>query len=146
MSLGFNLNLQVTRFQKGEIVQTSVLVVESDPSSQDQLCSIVRDCEFQVFPATDLNSALEQIKDHRFQIMIIDWQLPRGEAQSIVKCVRANHRLRRTHIIALSDQAEPEVIQKVLKSGADDFFARPVTTTEVRSRLLWATNRLNAIS
>lgn len=134
--------MAVGRCREGKLpMQQSVLIVDGDPASLDQLCTYVAECDFRIQTATTLSSALTRLSENRFTIVIVDWQLADNEALDLVSNIRSNHRLRRTHIIALSEPADSETVQNVLKAGVDDFFARPVSATEVRTRLLWAKSR-----
>ncbi len=126
-------------------MQPSVLIVEYDPNSLDQICSFVSECDVRLQTASDLASAMKRISDHRFSIVLLDWQLPDSQATKLVRNIRENHRLRRTHIIALSEPADSETIQAVLNCGVDDFFSRPIAPNELRSRLLWAQSRLKEL-
>ena len=126
-------------------MQPSVLIVDGDPDSLDQICSFVADCDVRLQTATDLASAMKRISESRFSIVLLDWQLPDGQAAKLVGHIRNNHRLRRMHIIALSEPADPETVQSVLKNGVDDFFSRPIAPHELRTRLLWAQSRLKEL-
>jgi DNA-binding response OmpR family regulator len=126
-------------------MQPSVLIVESDPDTLDQICTFLSECDVRLQTASDLNSALRRIGDSRFSIVLIDWQLPDDQAMQLVRNIRGNHRLRRTHIIALSEPADPETIGTVLKNGVDDFYSRPITPHELRTRLIWAQSRLKEL-
>jgi DNA-binding response OmpR family regulator len=123
----------------------SALIVDGDPDSLDQICSIVAECDVRLQTATDLASAMKRISESRFSIILLDWQLPDEQASKLVRNVRDNHRLRRMHIIALSEPADPATVQSVLKSGVDDFFSRPIAPNELRTRLLWAQSRLKEL-
>lgn len=122
-------------------MQQTILIVDADPVSLDKLCSYVSECDVRIQTATNLTTAMRRINEARFAILIVDWQLADNEAPALVENVRNNHRMRRTHIIALSEPADSETIQAVLNSGVDDFFARPITSSEVRNRLIWAKSR-----
>ncbi len=126
-------------------MQPSVLIVESDPDALDQICSFLSESDVRLQTATDLNSAMRRIGDSRFSIVLLDWQLPDDQAMQLVRNIRGNHRLRRMHIIALSDPADSETVAAVLKNGVDDFYSRPITPHELRTRLIWAQSRLKEL-
>ncbi len=122
-------------------MQQTVLIVDADPSSLDQLCTYAAECDVRIQTATSLTTAMRRINETRFSIVIVDWQLENNEAAELVEIIRSNHRLRRTHIIALSEPADAGTIKAVLTRGVDDFFARPIASSEVRNRLIWAKSR-----
>ncbi len=119
----------------------SVLIIENDPAVLDQLCMYVKECEFKVHCAEDIETAMSKLRSHRQTIVIVDWGLPDGEAAEIIEQIRGNHRMRRTHIIVLSPQTNPTIVEAAMNTGADDFFSMPVGAAELRARLLWASSR-----
>lgn len=118
----------------------SVLIVENDPTLLDQLCLYVKEAEFRVHCATNAETALTKLQQHRLPIVILDWELPENQAAVLVQQVRENHRLRRTHILVLSSQTDPAAIETCMNLGTDDFFTKPVGAAELRNRIIWASN------
>ncbi len=119
----------------------SVLIVENDPAILDQLCMYVKECEFKVHCAEDLELAMSKLRNHRQSIVIVDWGLPESQATELIQQIRENHRMRRTHVIVLSSQSDPSIVETAMNVGADDFFTMPIGAAELRSRLLWASSR-----
>jgi len=119
----------------------SVLIVENDPAILDQLCMYVKECEFKMHCAEDLESAMSKLRSHRQSIVIVNWKLPEDQAREIIATIRENHRMRRTHIIVLSTQTGPTIVEAAMNTGADDFFSMPIGAAELRARLLWASSR-----
>jgi DNA-binding response OmpR family regulator len=111
----------------------------------EQLCSLIKASDFRVQTATDLESTQQRLATARFPIVIVDWQLPNEGARQVVSLIRGNHRLRRTHIVALSEPASAEFVEAVLQTGVDDFISRPISASEVRNRLLWAMSQYQKI-
>lgn len=123
----------------------SVLIVENDPVVLDLLCTYVKECEFKVHCAEDLESAMGKLRNHRQSIAILDWELPEGQAVEIIQQIRENHRMRRTHILVLSTSSDPAVVEAAMSIGADDFFTMPIGSAELRARLLWASSQAQAL-
>jgi two-component system alkaline phosphatase synthesis response regulator PhoP len=123
----------------------SVLIVESDPTVLEQLSMQVKEFEFRVDCAVDLESAMSKLRSHRQSIVIVDWGLSEGQAIEIIQQIRGNHRMRRTHIMAVSSSSDPAVVETAMNTGADDFFTMPIGASELRSRLLWASNRATTL-
>ena len=122
-----------------------MLVVDGDPIFLEQLSSFVKECGYRVQEATDLESAMIKLKRHRLPIAIIDWDLDHGQAIEFIQQIRDNHRLRRTHILVLSMNRDPNIVEISMNAGADDFFTKPIAIKELKSRLMWASNRLQVL-
>jgi two-component system phosphate regulon response regulator PhoB len=84
---------------------------------------------------------MSKLRNHRQSIVIVDWDLPENQATEIIKTIRENHRMRRTHVIVLSAKSDPTVVEAAMNTGADDFFSMPIGSAEIRARLLWACSR-----
>lgn len=123
----------------------SVLIIENDPEALDLLCTHVEECEFRIQCAENLETAMSKMLNHRHSIVIVDWALPDHEAATIIEQIRGNHRIRRTHVIVVSSDANPSIVEAALNAGADDFFSMPIGLVELRARLNWAASRTQTL-
>jgi DNA-binding response OmpR family regulator len=119
---------------------SNVLVIESDLSFQNDLSEMVRECNYKVQKVSNQDEGTEKLGSSRVQIILMDWD-PSRDNQAFVSNIRRNHRTRGVHIIVSSQTTSRDFIAEILKTGVDDFLSRPFDTRELRSRLVWATNR-----
>ncbi len=117
---------------------SNVLIGNSKCDGYEDLVSMVRDCKCNVQVAPDYESALRIILSSRFQILILEWQNSSDEVRLMIDSIRNNHRSRRMHIIAISVNRTTEMVAGALKAKVNDFFSWPISTSEIRQRLMWA--------
>jgi DNA-binding response OmpR family regulator len=115
-------------------------MIDSQCDGYEELVTMVRDCKCNVQVAPDYASALKIILSSRVQILILEWQNSSEEIRSMIESIRNNHRSRRMHVIAVSTNRTAEMVASALKAKVNDFFSWPISTNEIRERLLWAAN------
>jgi len=106
---------------------------------------MVGECGVRITKANDYESALTTIVGSRVQILILQWGPENAGARALVDAIRKNHRTRRIHVIAVSENRTPEMLAEALNATVEDYFSWPVSLSEIRSRLLWASNRFELL-
>ncbi len=119
---------------------SNVVIVDSTCDGFEDLVSMVQDCKCNVQVAPDYESALRIILSSRVQILILEWQHTSDHARAMIESIRNNHRSRRIHIIAISANRTPEMVAGALKARVNDFFSWPISSSEIRERLMWASS------
>jgi len=119
---------------------SNVVMIESKSDYFQDLVTMVRDCKCNVQLASDFESALKIILSSRVQILILEWPQSAEHARALIESIRNNHRSRRIHIIAISENRTPEMLADALKAQVNDFFCSPISIGEIRERLMWASN------
>lgn len=85
----------------------------------------------------DCLAALEQ---ERFDVMLVDWLLPDGTAEPVIRWTR-QHRGWEVPVIVASAIDEEENIVRALSIGADDYVGKPVRVAELLARIAAASRR-----
>jgi len=124
---------------------SNVLIVESQEPYFQDLIAMVGECGVRITKAIDYGSALKTIVGSRVQILILEWGHESEGARELVAAIRKNHRTRRAHVIAVSENRTPEMLADALNATVEDYFSWPVSISEIRSRLLWAANRFEQL-
>jgi PleD family two-component response regulator len=119
---------------------SNVVIVDSQCDGYEDLITMVRDCKCNVQIAPDCESALRIILSSRVQILILEWQNSSDEVRSMIESIRKNHRSRRIHIIAISENRSAELVAGALTAKVNDFFSWPISTSEIRERIMWASH------
>lgn len=67
--------------------------------------------------------------------ILTDLQMPRMDGFELIERVRSDSRYSRLPIIVLSGDTDPRTPEKVRRLGADAFFLKPYSPTQVRQKL-----------
>ena len=69
-------------------------------------------------------------------VIITDVNMPQGNGDYIVDCLRQNTDTREIPIIVLTGRREEQLERRLRHSGADEFFVKPVHFDKLRSAIL----------
>jgi DNA-binding response OmpR family regulator len=110
-----------------------ILLVEDNANLSDVIVRELSAQEFQVTPALDGNTALQQLTSHSFDAIILDWMLPDIDGLEIMRRMQVLGI--NTPVLMLTARSE-EVDRIVgLEVGADDYLTKPFSMHELVASL-----------
>ena len=80
------------------------------------------------------------LKTERFDLLLLDWMLPDGTGEQILKWLRQN-RGWDVAVVVLTARDEEAVVVQALQGGADDYVVKPPKHDELLARLTAAARR-----
>lgn len=110
----------------------SILLVEDDKALNEQLCCLLQAQGHHVQNPSCGNEALLLLKSNRYDLVILDVDLPEVDGFSLLNFIRND---RDTPVILLTAYAAEEYRIRGLKSGADDYISKPCNFTELTLRV-----------
>lgn len=109
-----------------------VLVVDDEPNMRSMLELGLEQHGFDVHSAADGAVALQKVREHAFDAIVLDVMMPRIDGTSLVPMLR---RLTEAPIIMLSARKEAPDQIAALTAGADDYVGKPFDLGELAARL-----------
>lgn len=115
-----------------ENTQYSILVVDDDTRIRQLLSKYLRKHDFTIFEAIDGETALEQIKNNKFDLLILDVMMPGLNGIELTKKIRNQYNIPILMLTALS-----ETIDRIkgLQAGVDDYLPKPFDPQELLLRV-----------
>src|SRR5438874_8643031 len=110
-----------------------ILVVDDEPPIQRILRRNLTVCGYDVLVAEDGKQALEMIRAHEPDLILLDLWLP-GEIDGLGVCRRVRQ-WTQTPIIVLSARKEEKQKVEALDLGADDYLTKPFSNEELLARV-----------
>jgi two-component system OmpR family response regulator len=110
-----------------------VLVVDDEPRLTEVLCGVLVREGFDARPATDRASAVRAARQFRPDAVLLDVMLPDGDGISVLRDLRAE--LPRVRVLFLTARGTADDRIAGLRSGRDDYVAKPLSLEEVSTRL-----------
>jgi two-component system, NtrC family, response regulator HydG len=105
--------------------QPLVLVVDDDPDLCANLWDLLRERGYRVGVAHDPAAAATQLRDARFEVVLIDMKLSAGDGGEVYRLVRASNPQARTVVITGHRVETEQLVQDVLSQGADAVCYKP---------------------
>jgi len=116
-----------------------ILVVDDEPQIRRVMRMTLTGEGYEVEDARTGEEALQKIRESRFDLMLLDWNLPGMGGLETCRQIRASSDM---GIIMLTIRnAEHDKVQ-ALDAGADDFITKPFSTPELLARIRAALRRM----
>lgn len=113
-----------------------VLVVDDDEAIIEMFTELLeRDGRFEIKTATtgyDAGLITEQFKP---DVMLLDFKLPDINGNVVCRTIRSNPKFEHMKIIIISGVADPDEVNELLASGADEFIRKPFDINSVIERI-----------
>jgi DNA-binding response OmpR family regulator len=111
-----------------------ILIVEDDAVMADILRTILSEKRHVVEHAGDGGMALDCISHYKYDLIILDWNLPAYSGPQIAK--QAKERSPSTMILMLTNKSHVQDKVEGFAAGVDDYMTKPVELDEFGSRVL----------
>jgi two-component system phosphate regulon response regulator PhoB len=115
--------------------QTTILIVEDEPSISELLRFMLQDANYSVVLAYDSKQALAQIAKELPDAVLLDWMLPDTPGLALLSQLRNDSRTAALPIIMLTARGMEEDKVKGLDYGADDYVTKPFSPKELVARI-----------
>ena len=113
----------------------TVLIADDDVRNIFSLTKALETHQMKVVSAIDGKEALEQLKDHPVDIVLMDMMMPEMDGYDAIAAIRKQSGLRNLPIIAVTAKAMMGDREKCLQAGASDYISKPVDVDQLLSLL-----------
>jgi len=110
--------------------EKSVLIVDDDKIILDSLCEFLSLEGFQAKGSKTLNSAVAELQNQNYSLVITDINLPDGDGFMLLDTVRNEHP--QTVVIVITGYGSIDGAVKAIKRGAYDYLTKPIIDDELR--------------
>jgi two-component system CheB/CheR fusion protein len=120
---------------RAQVAGRRILVIEDNVDGADMLRTLLEVEGHEVQVAYDGPSGLAVAAGSPPDIILCDVGLPGMDGYAVAQAVRADERLRRAYLVALSGYALPEDLQRAADAGFDTHLAKPASVEKLRAVL-----------
>jgi two-component system, cell cycle response regulator DivK len=106
----------------------TILIVEDVELNRDLVVQLLED-NYRLFLAEDGAAALERVAETKPDLILMDLALPRLDGWEAARRLKADARVARIPIVALSAHAMRGDEERARASGCDDFLTKPIDET-----------------
>lgn len=115
----------------GSSSSKTVLVVEDNELNKKLLEDLIQTRGHRVLSAVDGSEALDLVRAHRPDLVLMDIQLPEVSGLEITKIMKADPALRHIPVIAVTAFAMKGDEERILDGGCSAYIAKPVSVIQL---------------
>lgn len=112
----------------------SIALLEDDPLVAEVIGMALDQVGWDYRLYTTVADISADLRTRTFDLLVLDWMLPDGEADSVIRLVRQQLKLS-TPILIESVEDDEQRIVDALAMGADDYVVKPLRLSEVQARI-----------
>jgi two-component system chemotaxis response regulator CheY len=110
----------------------AILVVDDSKVMRDMIVACLRAIAGTTFvQATSGLEAIERLSLGRFDVMVLDVNMPDVGGVEVLEFVRGQDRLRSLPVLIVTTRGDEESRERVLRAGATAFLAKPFTPDSI---------------
>jgi len=112
-----------------------ILIVDDEASNRSLLTMVLRGCGYYCEEAADGVLALEALRAHPFDLVLLDIDMPNMKGTEVLARLRKSHPCRHLKIIMISGRATADDLANLMLAGADDYLVKPFSGTQLKARV-----------
>jgi len=110
-----------------------ILIVEDEQIVANQLCELLLKERYLCDVAYTYKDALEFLDSKRYDLVLLDWNLPDGDGLWLLRLLREEENA--TPVFMLSAKSTIDHRVAVLDAGGDDYLCKPYSNVELLARI-----------
>ena len=115
--------------------KTLALVVDDSITMRRVNRRVLESHDFEVITARDGVDAVEQMREHVPDLLLLDIEMPRMDGYQVAEHVRDDARLRHIPIVMITSRAGQKHRDRGKKAGANAYLSKPYKETELISEV-----------
>ncbi len=113
-----------------------VLVVDDNRVNRIKLARLLERQGHSVDVASDGQEALEKLRSHEFDVLLLDIVMPGMDGYQVLAEVHADEELANIPVIVISSIDEMQSVVKCIEMGAEDYLSKPFDAVLLRARMM----------
>ena len=110
--------------------EEKVLVVEDTPLNMELFRDLLEMAGYVIYEATDAPQAVELARQEKFDLILMDIQLPGMDGLAATKIIKEESMNKDTPIVALTAYAMKGDQEKIEAAGCNGYVTKPINTKE----------------
>jgi two-component system chemotaxis response regulator CheY len=115
---------------------TRILAVDDSPSMRDMVRIALTGAGFEVTQATDGEEALQLAREHAFDLILSDVNMPRMDGIELIRALRAENSYRHTPILMLTTDGSADRKREGKEAGATGWIVKPFDPAQLIATML----------
>ncbi len=115
--------------------KVKILVVDDEEDLLDLISYNLKKAGYEVSTAINGKKGIELAKRQKPDLILLDIMMPEMNGIEVCEVLMRDEILKQIPVVFLTARGEEEIEVKTLDLGADDFLAKPISTTKLVSRI-----------
>lgn len=115
--------------------EKTAMIVDDSPVARILLSELFEMLSFRIIEAENGIDALQKLSEHNVDIMTIDYHMPGMDGIELIRHIRNTPVIRQPLIFAVTSNESVLNKARFIKSGANDYFSKPVQKEEFNHKL-----------
>ncbi len=112
---------------------TQILVVEDNPMNMELAVDLLETYGYEVTPAEDGFKALERVKDTKFDLILLDMQLPGMDGPEVLEKLKADPATSTVPVVALTAHAMSGDEARFIEAGCAGYISKPIDVHQFKT-------------
>jgi len=115
--------------------EATILIADDRETNIDILDQMLTKAGFKTLTADDGDTALEQLRKHEIDLVLMDVRMPRMSGIEAVEVIRKDAKLHQLKVIAVTASVFPDFEEKAIEAGFDDYLSKPFHSSDLMRKL-----------
>jgi two-component system chemotaxis response regulator CheY len=126
------------------LLNTKFLVVDDFSTMRRIVRNLLKELGYSnVDEAEDGLIALNKLKQHPYDFVVCDWNMPNMDGLTLLQSIRADPRLSHLPVLMVTAEAQKENIIAAAQAGASGYVVKPFTGVTLEEKLAKIFEKLN---
>jgi two-component system, OmpR family, phosphate regulon response regulator PhoB len=112
-----------------------VLIVDDDPDIREVVSAMLEAVGLVVVPVGSAEDALERVHEEAFDLLVLDWNLPKMTGLDLCRLLRKDPDLGTIPVLFLTANASSQDMVEAFACGGDDYVVKPFRAPELGARI-----------
>ena len=112
-----------------------ILVVEDNPMNMELAVDLLETYGYEITPAEDGFKALERVKEKKFDLILLDMQLPGMDGPEVLEKLKADPATSAVPVVALTAHAMSGDAARFMEAGCVGYISKPINVHQFKSEV-----------
>lgn len=114
-----------------------ILLVDDFKTMLKLTASLLQQMGFRnIDEATDGTMALQKLKDHKYDLVLSDWNMEPMTGLDLLKAIRADSGLKHIPVVLITAESKPENIIAAKQAGVNNYIVKPFNADTLKDKLM----------
>jgi len=115
--------------------QKKILIADDNENIREALTYLLEDEGYQLRLAKDGADTLQQVKEFRPDIILLDIMMPEINGYDVCRAVKSDPSLQKTYVIMLTAKGQVAEQERGKEVGADEYVVKPFSPMDILSKI-----------